>query len=1158
MTDIINPSAVARDVLSRAALVHRFDPLAMMPAGIDPKVEATALALVAAEASEVDGDPGDTGATKTLWRLNPAARRSQLASLVVEGRLNDLLKRERPPRNDTFAQYLRAALDNTLKPDTVPEADRDRAVAAADFAAEALGPEKGSAARQAAYALRTLLSQQMEELRSAALLPGRLIGRKDEQEALDRFVAEGFVPESDRLPAPTNPALADIKPYLLTGTPGAGKSALVADLVRRRRGYQITEPTTGDWLPLVGSQLGSLALAAAKAIPALSAVIGLMPRPAPPQRTPVVLLDFDRAALALGDALEWATETSRQLGYGRPELAGKFSDMRAQVRQRQAILDPTGKSATAIFTAASDMKEGLASVLGAEGLLGDTLVLVLDTFEEVIVRSSFNDDGQIAGSLFGRVLTWADSLARLTFKEKPVFGAVRVLVSGRAPPSIDREHLARWFAGHRIVGDLDSKSAADFLRRKDVGNRFTGARADDAVAAFGGHPLTLVLLALYARNLKPEELAETIRDHKIGPMMGSEDATKVLYSRFLNRFHHDLTLNDGVTAQMVEAVAHPGLVLREITSDLLREVVCPACGFPDVAPAVAKGLFDRLRRQIWLVEDVPRRMAIRHRSDVRRLMLPMMVGDPDLVQPAKAGATGMRERALRVHRDAAAWYERPQNASSDGAYLEALYHRAFLPDRSLQEAIAARPAEDAAGICRRLAESAGADVQVMPVASRALLRFNSVGPLSMTAEEVAALPSDLQNKAAVERLELARRQTSTTPSEHGASSSSPGPNAVPADIAQPPAIDSWPGDSTPVQPAVAAPVSGTKEPHLLLEMVVDRGLAARVGYEFSSGGFDRAASIGWDAIAELSGFPDLSDPLRTSEEPVMHWFWQTALASLVSQTRPPDGQLEHYLRRFMASVGRGGRPNSAGLFFAAGTAVALRASKVTERPPILLPPELFIRSHTDLRILALHLLSTYRESANDPYVRVSLNRIRLFSKNVLKTSVEGIAQIQRFHEQAASGGMASKDMDAFAGSPDLSLSLTSRDFSDPSQREGITEILLGVTPELHDGAVRALIAADQASSGAMDAIVTSIAERAGLWPIDLRPDQISPRDHDRRAGLFAGVVMQADRCGLLVPLLNEAAERCAGEHLRRLARLAEGYEFALRAGIKRIGEGSIA
>lgn len=1137
-------SAIARDVLARAALVHQFDPLELMPA-LKPEIEARVLALVAQQATEVEVPDADVPSeTRTYWRLNPAARRSQLAALVSENRLDAALKSVRPLRGDTFAGHLGAALKGNLKPDSVRPSERDGAAVAADFAAEALGPDNGSAVRDAAARLRALLSQQVDQLRSRAIISGKLIGRSAEQAAIDAYIETGNVPESDRLPEPAQPGIVT-RPYLLTGTPGAGKSALVSDLVRRRRGYEITSDGRFEWLPQIVSTVGSFLSNAARAGAAMTGLIG---ETTPPPLAPVVLLDFDRSAITLGGSFEWTAEVTRQLGIGRPDLAGKFSEMRARVRQHQSEVDPSGKSAGASATAVSELKTGLASVMAETGVIGETLVLVLDTFEEILVRSTLKPDEQIPASLFGDVLSWADSLVELEAQQRRIFGAVRVLVSGREKPDLAPEQLGRWFCGHRVVGNLADEPAKEFLRSRDKTGHFKGKNADEAIKRIGGHPLTLILLARYAEKFEPKQIKAMIADLDIRKVMSTEAATQALYSRFLLRFHHDLSAQDGITPAMVQAVAYPGLVLREITPELLRDVIAPVCDLGDLDSIKAEALLKRLRTQVWLVEEVPGRNAIRHRKDVRRLMLPMMTGNPDGLPNDEPSSKQNRDRILQMHRTAADWFD--QTAANDpAALIEALYHRAFLPDRSLQIRLAEFPDERAMDLVRRVAESAGEDTSVMPIANRAWLRFYTVGPLRLTAEETAALPASLGRQATIEVLETSRRQVSPNIAaqvQHEAA-------------ARPPSASS---DGLETAPANDATVrEGTRKPHELFDAMLDRELIARIGYSFGQGAFEDAAALGWTALTEFSAFPDLSESMRFQEDPVSHWIWQSALARLLTANYPPRPWLEDCLVRLAKSVDpRRARIDSAGLTFAAATTIALggrlspETTESTRQLSEIIERTSRIESHGHLRILALSALWREREPLPRFEVAIPFSRIRLFAHDLLGPQ-QGmrpeLGKVWDFVDRSSNSGIVGREIDRFVAAPDFAIHFTPRMLFDSAWRNGIVPLLIGLSPELHDNAIRALIALD-GSTAAANPIIRTIIERSPFWPADVVPEKSSPRDRDRREGLIAAAVVHADRCGLLADLLSAAASaRPDITPLREVTELMHSYDNVRRTASSR-------
>jgi hypothetical protein len=196
----------------------------------------------------------------------------------------------------------------------------------------------------------------------------------------------------------------------------------------------------------------------------------------------------------------------------------------------------------------------------------------------------------------------------------------------------------------------------------------------------------------------------------------------------------------------------------------------------------------------------------------------------------------------------------------------------------------------------------------------------------------------------------------------------------------------------------------------------------------------------------------------------------------------------------------------------------------------------------DLRLLAIHGL-WLREpwSSSEMGVRVRLGRIQLFSEELLRTNpilIPGLQTISNFVSNVKEEKVSSREVDAFVATDEYIL--ISGYIFRPNLPAG--RLLTGVTPELYDSAVRALIDSDNLSYGSVDRAISGIMARAPFWPHDLVPDGISSRDKDLRAGFLARVVVHADRCGLLAPLFEQAKSRNASIHLHQLAQLLARYE----------------
>jgi hypothetical protein len=74
---------------------------------------------------------------------------------------------------------------------------------------------------------------------------------------------------------------------------------------------------------------------------------------------------------------------------------------------------------------------------------------------------------------------------------------------------------------------------------------------------------------------------------------------------------------------MVSKLAHPGLVLRRVTPELILKVLAKPCGVKIDSMADAEQLFARFKRQVSLITQAGTR-EVRHRPDVRRAMLPLI------------------------------------------------------------------------------------------------------------------------------------------------------------------------------------------------------------------------------------------------------------------------------------------------------------------------------------------------------------------------------------------------------------------------------------------------------------------------------------------------------------------------------------------------------
>ena len=208
------------------------------------------------------------------------------------------------------------------------------------------------------------------------------------------------------------------------------------------------------------------------------------------------------------------------------------------------------------------------------------LLLVLDTFEEVQRRG---------GAVLEGIWNQLNSLQQ----QLPM---IRVVIAGRAA-------VAEFPTTDLVLGELDERAAQGYLRL-----RVSDLRPGDirrVIRKVGGSPLRLRLAATL--------LADPAEDRSLAYLrIDDVPAEAVLYDRIL----------DHIADPEVRAVAHPGLVVRRITPEVIIEVLAVNCGLDDIDSEQAERIFDRFQSEVALVErraEDPE--ALYHRQDVRQLIL---------------------------------------------------------------------------------------------------------------------------------------------------------------------------------------------------------------------------------------------------------------------------------------------------------------------------------------------------------------------------------------------------------------------------------------------------------------------------------------------------------------------------------------------------------
>ncbi|GAA1061439.1 ATP-binding protein [Agromyces bracchium] len=355
-----------------------------------------------------------------------------------------------------------------------------------------------------------------------------------------------------------------------------------------------------------------------------------------------VVVDLDRVAFRPHAEIELSYEVTRQLGAAWPELAGPLATARAEGTQERVHLQ---EFASGVGTDVEYSSRGhytfqsrVQDVLYESPRASEPVVVVLDTFEEwqrsrpyLGLRGGWNDPERVMAE-------WLDHVQyQMGLRD------LRIVIAGRAKfETVPSEEVE--------LPDLDDRDAALLLTSLGVEDA-----SERLAKVVGGNPLSLQVAARFFRRLPAGDREAFLEGESIDEALDVELRRAVLYDRFLKH----------IEDPDVRRLAHPGLVLRRINSQLVRDVLAEPCGFKAMSAQESEMLVDKLADEVWLVRESDDG-SLRHLPEVRRGMLALMSSDPKL-----------RGTARRIHEAAAKWYNpRPEISEPLTAQnIEAFYHR---------------------------------------------------------------------------------------------------------------------------------------------------------------------------------------------------------------------------------------------------------------------------------------------------------------------------------------------------------------------------------------------------------------------------------------------------------------------------------------------------
>jgi hypothetical protein len=359
-------------------------------------------------------------------------------------------------------------------------------------------------------------------------------------------------------------------------------------------------------------------------------------------------LDFDRPGIEGGDPLGLSRDLARQVA----ELVGApGASLFAAIAASSASHSPRGGSDR---TQSQTLLDEVAQVMQQQGL---AMLLTLDTLESLTLHGD---------SAAFELVEWLRILKQLLPK-LAIIGAGREAM----PVTFAEQATALSLTG------LPDEASRKLLAALGV----TGRAAEELIPLAAGNPLVLRLGARAALESGDAFSAAG----EISPNASAQMKAGQLYRLILSR----------IESTELRALAHPGLLLRQINAAMLIAILAPELGIPALSETSAQDLLDRLKAHAWLVEE--RNGWLYHRPELRAVLLDLQIEQDT-------------SRARRIFQKAAAWHLRNRDNGLALYYrLQAMRWSAHGPQIERESAL---------GLTRSMIEELPANAQDLVAVAR--------------------------------------------------------------------------------------------------------------------------------------------------------------------------------------------------------------------------------------------------------------------------------------------------------------------------------------------------------------------------------------------------------------------------------------------------------
>jgi hypothetical protein len=356
-------------------------------------------------------------------------------------------------------------------------------------------------------------------------------------------------------------------------------------------------------------------------------------------RFPFAYLSFDRPELSIEQPLTLLADAATQIGALFPHVEADASAFSHAVRSTVAASVASTKDRRAARTSWSASRERTRR---DEGVLLERFSSLVESATRknkqpnVWVLDTFEVAQRLGPTAVDRLWEFLEGFQK-------VCPLLRVVFAGRVPIE---GHLTQ----DMPLADLDPKSARQLLQLQLADLHLPGQFLTQVAQLVSTHPVSLRVAALFIRSESAGLDTEEGRRAVLFRLRGDQ-VQGVLYRRIL----------DHIDDPEIRRLAHPGLVVRRLTPEVIKMILAKPCGLANMNKRRARELFERFSREVALVRPDGQGGLVQ-RPEVRQLMLPMMQREnPDLVR-------ALQRAAVKYYRSRPAFPDR----------VEELYYRLAL------------------------------------------------------------------------------------------------------------------------------------------------------------------------------------------------------------------------------------------------------------------------------------------------------------------------------------------------------------------------------------------------------------------------------------------------------------------------------------------------